>query len=137
MTILDCDYSICVPCLGIRIEIENPLIEDLTICQNESIPPVEIENMGTGATLLWFEVDPLLGGTPVYSGTINQFFPNIDNSQVGSQTYWVIQRLEDCESAPVSFELIIEGIPIVDAGADILFDCEAGEVALKLSLIHI
>ena len=142
-TLLDVDDSVCIPCLGTPTENEEPVVQGFIICQNEIIPPIEVTNFAIGASLLWFETDPLLGGIPIFSGTNNQFRPNIDSSQVGTQTYWVLQKIEDCESTPASFQLTVESNPIVDAGEDILFDCETGEVMLNgsvpldLSLIHI
>ncbi len=131
MTILDCDSSVCIPCQGTTIEIDNPQVEDMVICQNESIPAAVISNPNTDAVFQWYNVDPIIGDAPIFTSGEPNFQPILDNSIVGSFTFWVIQKIEDCASAPIAFNLRIDPAPVVDAGMDIAFDCSVGEVMLN------
>ena len=130
MTILDCDNSICIPCQGSIIEMENLQIESILICQNEIIPMAVVMNAHPEASFLWFAADPAMGEVPVFTGG-PYFQPTSNNLTPGIYPFWVIQKIEDCESAPVAFTLTIATIPVIDAGSDIPFDCKVGSVILN------
>ncbi len=134
MTILDCDNSVCIPCKGTEIEMGNSKIENITICQNEIIPTFELIEPRLTAIYYWYDMDPLLGVDPIYIGTNNRFTPTMENNIPGIYKFWVIQKVEDCEGPTLTFQLSIESVPQVDAGADILFDCDMGAVTLNGSV---
>ncbi len=131
MTILDCDSSVCIPCLGTTIEMADPQVEDILICQNELIPTVEVLNPNAEANFEWYNTEPTVGDTPVFMSIEPSFQPILDNSMVDSYSFWVVQKVEDCESEPIPFTITIMATPMVDAGMDIEFDCDLGEVRLN------
>ena len=95
--------------------ITNPSLE---FCVNN---PIHLNLSTSGGDIRWYSDSTLT--TLIHTG--NSFDPTgpptyVDNSVAGAYSYYVIETVGDCESAPskISFEIFDTPTPPADAGAD-------------------
>ncbi|MBN1187114.1 MAG: T9SS type A sorting domain-containing protein, partial [Bacteroidales bacterium] len=91
--------------------LQNPVppdADDASICLGDIIPDLT----ATGDNICWY-ADSLLTSS---LGCENVYEP-VDSS-VGSYSYYAIQTVYGCESAPKKVTLVINPLPVVDLGSD-------------------
>ncbi|MEL6562049.1 MAG: hypothetical protein AAFQ94_27935, partial [Bacteroidota bacterium] len=77
----------------------------LEICVGEALPTLSLSNQLPGATLSWRD-----GGTEV--STASNFDPVIDNSVPSSNTFTVIQIVDNCPSPAATVTINVNAFPV-------------------------
>ena len=125
-TILDCDGTICEPCMGDLSITPIPSVESQSQCAGENVETFIV--IGQGEEYNWYDNDPA-STSPISNGMT--YLPILDNSGVGTYNYWVTAIVNGCESEPFNFTLTINPLPtaVLVQNTETL-DCFVSEITL-------
>ncbi|WP_158500545.1 Ig-like domain-containing protein [Spirosoma radiotolerans] len=96
----------------------------LTLCQSQTASPLSATATDAGGSLVWY-------GTVATGGTSSTIASQPSTATVGTFTYYVAQRLNDCESERVEIKVVIKPAPALP-GTTALSVCQ-NEPAKTLS----
>ncbi|WP_461069121.1 T9SS type A sorting domain-containing protein [Spirosoma horti] len=94
--------------VNIKAQPSKPTIatSSLSLCQFQTASPLSATATDAGASLVWY-------GTAATGGTSSTIASQPSTATVGTFTYYVAQKLNDCESPKVAIQVFVQTTPTV------------------------